>query len=113
MFCINDTCYIKPNSSSIQQNWRAAQQECNKYGSTLPIVSDLVQQESFEAACRNLELLESSNDQNAEIWIGAKAFQSDPINWMWLDESIYNGTGTSVRSWEKINRHNKPQEWNS
>src|SRR6218665_2419986 len=88
MFCTNNACYIRP--VSVQKNWTDAQQICKNYGSTLPVVSDPVQQNSFEAACRNLT---SSNEQGDGIWIGAKALKSDPIIWMWLDESIYNETG--------------------
>lgn len=81
-------------------NWTAAQDSCKDYGSTLPIVSDPAQQGSFEAACRNLI---SDGDRNMGIWIGAKAFYSDPMSWAWLDGSKYEGTGNKSITLHAIN----------
>lgn len=86
--CIEHACYIRPDSN--QRNWTDAQQKCKGYGSTLPIVSDPVQQSTFEAACRNLTIL---NEMYSGIWIGAKAFYGTPMTWTWLDGTTYNGTG--------------------
>lgn len=87
-FCFEDACYRRLDS--VPRNWREAQQRCKNYGSTLPIISDPVQQQSFEAACRNLT---SSHEKDMGIWIGARAVSNDPINWIWLDGSLYDGTG--------------------
>lgn len=88
--CFELVCYIRPDSTT-EKSWIEAKQRCIDFTATLPIVDTPKQQRNFEAAVRQLTTEEER--KTVGIWIGAKAFSSQPTNWTWLNGSEYSGTG--------------------
>src|SRR6218665_2914100 len=76
-FSLDGDNYIK--LENVVRSWSEAQQMCNQFNSTLPIVDNAEHKRSFEAAVNYFHMNE------ADVWLGANASDYGSSNWLWLD----------------------------